>query len=101
MKFALNVREWIPKVCNIYPRNDNPTRCLIFVYKKYLSHRLENNCIKGHNAFYQAYIPNPKSNVRYKASPSGIHSILFVTKELANSLKHQPSKNSTKQTFQS
>lgn len=42
-----------PKVCDIYPRKDNPTRCPIFVYKKclHVSHRPENNGMKGQILF--------------------------------------------------
>lgn len=68
-KFGLKCLRMDSKICDIYPRKDNSTRYPIFVYQKYLSHRPENNSMKGRNAFYRAYIPNPESNVWYKASP--------------------------------
>ena len=71
-----------PKTTFIYPNTINPDRCPIRAYKMYVAHRPETHGRKGHPAFYLAVIENPKSDVWYKASPLGIHSIESVVKNI-------------------
>jgi hypothetical protein len=81
-KFGLSCSRMEPKYARLYARDDNLARCPVELYKKYLSHRPEANGQRGNDAFYLAYITNPKTNVWYKSSPLGIHSIQSVTKNL-------------------
>lgn len=80
--FGLKHSSMDPKTTFIYPNKNNPNRCPVRLYKKYISHRPETNNLKGNTAFYLAIIDNPKSNVWYKSSPLGVHSIETVVKKL-------------------
>jgi hypothetical protein len=71
-----------PKTTFIYPNTANSFRCPVRLYKKYITHRPETNGMKGNPSFYLAIIDNPKSNVWYKSSPLGVHSIESVVKKV-------------------
>jgi hypothetical protein len=102
-----------PKHTRIYARTDGKQeRCVVKLFKEYVSHRPENHgqkgislYYKGENsvlytfvrmllcmlvgckAFYLAVIDKPKGAVWYKASPLGIHSIEGATKTLTSGMK--------------
>ena len=71
-----------PKSMKIFPRKTFKERCLINLYKEYVSHRP----ITDRTEFHLACIVSPKSTVWYKNQPLGIHSIEKVTKTLMKSL---------------
>lgn len=77
--FGLKQAAMEPKCVRILPNNAAPNRCVISIYKKYISHRPP-SAIDG--AFHLACIPAPKTSVWYKNGPLGIHSIEKVTKDL-------------------
>lgn len=83
--FGLKNCRMDPKCTRVYAR-ENKEKCPIEIYKRYISHRPESNGKNGHSAFYLAIIDNPATNVWYKASPIGVHSIRDVTKRLLKSL---------------
>ena len=71
-----------PKETRIYARPQCPEKCVVSLYKEFVSHRPESHNMKGCSSFYLACKPNPSSDVWYKASPLGIHSIESATKTL-------------------
>lgn len=71
-----------PKTIKIFPRKTDQRRCLISLYKEYISHRPPT----VRNDFHLACIVNPKSSTWYKNQPLGIHSIEKVTKSLMTML---------------
>ena len=84
-KFGLKNCRMDPKCTRVYGR-ENKGKCPIEVYKRYVSHRPESHGKQGNSAFYLAVIDKPTSEVWYKASPLGVHSIRKVTKNLFKSL---------------
>lgn len=65
--FGLKNSTCEPKVTYIYPRIDKPERCAIFLYKKYISHRPDENVSKQIKSFYLSPIKNPRTNIWYKS----------------------------------
>ena len=80
-KFGLKCTRLIPKTTYIYPA-ENPLRCPINIYKKYIQHRPESSGKAGNAAFYLAIIDTPKTNTWFKSSPMGIHSLQSATKRM-------------------
>ena len=68
-----------PKVLKIAPNVDQPERCLVSLYKKYVEHRPTHEVGEP---LHLACIVNPKSKVWYKRQRLGIHSIEEVVKKL-------------------
>lgn len=85
-KFGLNCSRMEPKTTVIYPNKENPDRCIIAMYKLYVSYRKK---IQGLNAFYLTPMQNPKGDKWYKQSPFGIHAIEKVTRELMKTLNNE------------
>jgi hypothetical protein len=84
--FGLKSTRMEPKCTKIYPNRLNAGRCVVSMYKKYISHRPESHGQSGHLSFYLTPIAQPKSDVWYKSQPFGIHSVEKVTKKLMASL---------------
>lgn len=86
-RFGLKHSSMEPKQTKIYSLPGNPQRCVVSLYKEYVSHRPESHGLPGHSAFYLARKPKPNDTVWYKASPLGVHSIENVTKNLFSFLR--------------
>lgn len=71
---GINSSRKEPKITYIYQHLDKD-RCIIALYKFYLSHRPEAYSMPGNEAFYLTPIQNPKNDVWYKNVPMGIHTI--------------------------
>ena len=84
-RFGLSCTNMEPKITCIYPNTNNKSRCIVQLYKDYISRRPTNLTT---NAFYLVPLPESqiKSNVWYKNCPLGIHSIENTTKELMKSI---------------
>lgn len=72
--FGINNSRKEPKITYIYAHPDK-ARCIVELYKFYVSHRPENHSMPGNEAFYLTPIPKPKSDVWFKNTPMGIHTI--------------------------
>ena len=81
-RFGLKHSTMEPKQTKIYSFPECSQRCVVSLYKEYVSHRPESHGLPGHSAFYLARKPKPNDSVWYKASPLGVHSIENVTKNL-------------------
>lgn len=77
-----------PKQTRIYS-NENKRKCVVSLYKEYISHRPETNGAPGHSAFYLACRPNPNDAIWYKAAPLGLHSLSSATKQ-SHMLNYRP-----------
>ena len=80
--FGLCQSRMEPKVIKILPNEKYTDRCLISLYKKYVSHRPP-GLIEG--PFHLACITSPKTSIWYKNQALGIHQIERVTKDLMTS----------------
>lgn len=83
--FGITSSRQEPKVTYIFPHEDR-NKCIIELYKCYLSHRPESNGMPGNNAFYLTPMDNPKNNVWYKNLPMGIHTISGTLSRLMNGM---------------
>jgi hypothetical protein len=81
--FGLKQSRMEPKVVRILPNTARPERCLVSLYKKYLSHRPPT---ESDGPFHLSSKPSPKGSVWYKRQPLGIHQIESVTKDLMQRL---------------
>lgn len=70
-----------PKITRIYPHG-NKERCVIEMYKRYISHRPESFGGKGHEAFYLTPLKTVTSGIWYRCQPMGVHTIETVVKRL-------------------
>lgn len=73
-----------PKVTAIYPNTDNKNRCVINLYKTYVSHRPESNERPSCLAFYLTPYQSPKTKCWYKSSPMGVNTISGALKRLTS-----------------
>lgn len=80
--FGIKQSRIEPKSVRVFPRKTLKERCLVNLYKKYVSKRP----ITDRTEFHLACIINPKTTVWYKNAPLGIHSLEKVTKTLMKSL---------------
>lgn len=83
--FGLKQCRMEPKEVNILPNTHNSSRCVIRLYKAYLSHRPETNGESGDSAFYLTPLVCPKGNIWFKRVPYGVHSIERTVKRLMES----------------
>ena len=82
-RFGINSTRMEPKVTRICPNLENPSRCVLKLYKEYINRRPSN----AGNSFYLTPASNAtRSDVWYKRSPLGVHSIEKTTKLLMKSL---------------
>lgn len=72
-----------PKVVRILPNEKSPERCIISLYKKYVSHRPSN---MPDGPFHLGCLENPRNSTWYKKQPLGIHQIEKVTQNLMKRL---------------
>ena len=72
--YGINSSRKEPKITYIYKHPDK-NRCIIELYRFYLSHRPEAHSMPGNEAFYLTPIQKPKNDVWYKNVPMGIHTI--------------------------
>lgn len=92
-KFGLKDARKEPKVTCIYPNTENPQRCVVALYEKYVQHRPKNAI----PAFYLT----PKQNnsgsceVWYKNMAFGVHSIEKTTKCLMATINKDTEKKFT------
>lgn len=84
--FGIKQSRLEPKVTYAYP-NVNKHRCLIEIYKKYVSHRPESNGLSGCTAFYLTPLTQPNGEVWFKCLPVGVNTI---SSTLKNILKQIP-----------
>lgn len=84
-RFGLKCTRMEPKCTRLYDAPDE-NRCIVKVYKEYLRHRPE-NC----KDFYLTPLPTSqmKTEVWFKKSPMGIHTLEKVTKNIMKSLSPQ------------
>lgn len=83
-RFGINDCRRDPKVTCIYPNKENPNRCVVALYKKYLSHRPQ---VSTTDAFYLSPKTSITNNIWYKNQPYGIHSIEKVTRQIMSTIK--------------
>jgi hypothetical protein len=70
---GLKHRKIAPKTVRPYENHDNPTRCIVRLYEKYVSLRpTSENCSP---AFYLRSLAKPIANVWYTCQPIGINSM--------------------------
>jgi hypothetical protein len=84
-KFGINQCRLEPKVTYAYEHEDK-RKCVIELYKKYISHRPESHGQPGNTAFYLTPIPNPKGPVWYKNMPVGVNTISSTLKQIMASV---------------
>lgn len=73
-------RKLAPKVVNAYENAEQPKRCTVRLYEKYISH-----CPKVRtDAFYLRPLKSPISNVWYGKQPVGINKLSTVVKRLCS-----------------
>ncbi|ESO95566.1 hypothetical protein LOTGIDRAFT_175143 [Lottia gigantea] len=70
-------RDLTPKTVEIGPNQENPARCLVRLYEKYMSLRP-----KTCNAYYVRPLKYPKRDTWYCAVPVGRHTLSGVVKRL-------------------
>ena len=75
-----------PKITQILGNSSNKSRCIVTLFKTYVSHRPESHGKAGHTAFYLTPIKNPKGPIWYKAAPLGTHTIEKSVKRLMSSI---------------
>lgn len=80
--FGLNQSKLEPKIVVAEPNVNNQKKCIVRLYKLFVSHRPESSAKKGHESFYLSPITNPTSNVWYKCSPLGIHQLEKTTRNI-------------------
>jgi hypothetical protein len=88
-KFGIKCSRMEPKTTRLYPNEENHGRCVVRLYKEYISHRPNDS---EDLPFYLTPIPSNqvKSHVWYKKVAMGIHSIEQVTKNVMKSLEVEP-----------
>lgn len=84
-RFGINCTRMDPKVTCVYSNTQNPSRCIVNMYKTYMQHRPKNGKCQ---AFYLTPLPENqiKNDVWYKDAPMGIHSIETTTKTIMKSI---------------
>ena len=85
--YGINNCRKEPKVTYIY-QNPDKDRCIVELYKFYLSHRPEVHSLPGNEAFYLTRIAKPKNDVWYKCVPMGIHTISGTISRLMKGISH-------------
>ena len=85
--FGLKKCHMEPKVTRIFENSEEPSRCVVRLYKTYINHRPETHGKPGHSSFYLTPIKNPQGPIWYKASPLGVHSIETCVKRIMTPLK--------------
>jgi hypothetical protein len=83
-KFGLKQCRMEPKITFAY-ENVDKQRCIVQLYKDYISHRPEAHDKPGHSAFYLTPIPNPKGTLWFKNIPVGINTISSNLKKIMSS----------------
>ena len=73
-----------PKITRIYPNDENKDRCVIGMYKEYIRRRPTNSS----TSFYLTPLPQSqiKTDIWYKRTALGIHSIEKTTKDLMKTI---------------
>ena len=66
-----------PKKTRAYENQLNPDRCIVQLYRKYLTHRPP-----GLEDFYLTPLINPKDDIWYKITPMGVNQLGSVVKKL-------------------
>ena len=84
--FGIKQARLEPKVVTMDPNIKEPNKCIVRLYKTFISHRPETHGSKGHSSFYLSPILNPTGDIWYKCCPLGIHQIEKVTKKLMLSI---------------
>ena len=70
---GLKHRKLTPKCVDAYGNDENPDRCIIKLYQKYVSHRPQSqNCSE---ALYLRPLQQPNGDVWFSCQPFGIHKI--------------------------
>ena len=92
-QFGLRTCNAEPKVTSIHQNMENPDRCVVRLFEKYINHRPEQFGKKGCSAFYLS--PMPPTQIKsdnqqwYKSVPLGIHSIESTTKNAMKNLSDE------------
>lgn len=70
-----------PKVTYAYAHDDK-RRCVVNLFKEYVSHRPESHDLPGNSSFYLTPIQNPKGPVWYKNIPVGVNTISSTLRKI-------------------
>lgn len=91
--FGLKQAKMEPKIVIAEPNTEHPYRCIVHLYKKFISHRPPNI-----TSFYLTPLKAAKSSVWYKSSPLGIHQIEKMTAKLLKDVDGNFSNTSLRRT---
>lgn len=82
--FGLKTARMEPKCTKVYENKCESRKCVIKMYREYVSHRPETHGAKGCTAFYLTPLPQKqvKGPIWFKAIPLGIHAIEKRTKTI-------------------
>lgn len=85
-KIGIKKSNMEPKTTRIYSNEQDTKKCVVRLYKVYLSRRPEHHHEAGCSAFYLTPLVNPSGNRWYKAVPMGKNTIASTIKRITSSL---------------